>query len=159
MKPDSIRIAIGNEDISLLPNDSEIVSRSEIDLSTKLSRNNILKYPIVLSPMDSCSDVESCVAMNKIGAAGILHRFMSLEERIEKAKKIKEESGKCYVAVGLNDVLLDDRWEFVRSKIHEIMMQVEVDCFFLDVAHGTQRKVYDFIRRYEDLKDISRERW
>ena len=139
MKPDQLKTAIGNEDIALLPNYSDIISRSEISLKTKLSRNIELEYPIILSPMKDISDVDSCVTMNKIGAAGILHRFMSLKERIEKAKKIKQESGKCYVAIGLNDSdnILDKFWMIA-------------DCFFMDTAHGTQQKVYDYIKNYNE---------
>ena len=84
------RQAIGYDDISLLPNFSDISSRKEIDTSTKISRNNHIKIPIILSPMDTVSSVKSCIKMNKIGGAGVLHRFMSVDDQKTKSKIIKD---------------------------------------------------------------------
>ena len=84
-KPQHFKTAVGFDDINLLPNFSEVTSRRDIDTSSRMAKVNwppsstasILEYPIILSPMDTVSSVESCIAMNKIGAAGVLHRFMS----------------------------------------------------------------------------------
>jgi len=139
MKLHDAKTGFGYEDIQLLINtNTDIVSRDEVDLSTRLSRNVKLDYPIVLSPMDTVSSVESCIALNKMGAAGILHRFMSIEERIEAARKIKEESGWCYVAVGLNDS---------RDNLNLLSM---ADCFFLDCAHGGMKKVLEWIKDFKE---------
>ena len=67
---------LGYDDLQLLPNFSDITSRKEIDTSTKISRNFNIKLPIILSPMDTVSSVKSCIKMNQMGAAGVLHRFM-----------------------------------------------------------------------------------
>ena len=85
--------ALSYDDISLLPNFSDITSRKEVDTTTKISRNNSIKIPIILSPMDTVSSVKSCIKMNKIGAAGVLHRFMSIDDQRSKSKMIKDESG------------------------------------------------------------------
>tara|TARA_Y100000296_G_scaffold67646_1_gene80360 strand:+ start:419 stop:1519 length:1101 start_codon:yes stop_codon:yes gene_type:complete len=145
-KPQHIKEAIGFDDINLLPNFSDIKSRKDIDTSSRIARADMLgevvvsyelKYPVILSPMDTISSVESCIAVNKIGAAGILHRFMSWEERIKKAKKIKDESGRCYFAIGLNDF---ERLNEAKS--------CGVDLFFLDVAHGTTERVFSILDKY-----------
>ena len=138
-KPHQAKIAFGYEDIQLLINtDTDIVSRDEVNLSTRLSKNVQIRYPIVLSPMDTVSCVESCVAMNLIGGAGILHRFMPLEERIKAATKIKEESDRCFLAVGLNDT---------RDDLNQLSM---ADAFFLDCAHGGMRKVLEWIKDFKE---------
>jgi len=141
MKLHAAKTAYGYNDIQLLINiNTEIESRDEIDVSTKLSRNIKLKFPLVLSPMDTVSCVESCVAMNEMGAAGILHRFMSFEERIEKAKEIYNRCGRVYVAVGLGDSI-DDLVKFRN--------EILVDCFFLDCAHGGMKKVLTWIKEFK----------
>ena len=95
--------ALGYDDISLLPNFSDINSRKEVSTRSKISRNNFVELPIVLSPMDTVSSVKSCIKMNKLGAIGVLHRFMSLDDQRSKAKTIKDESGFCVTAIGLKD--------------------------------------------------------
>jgi IMP dehydrogenase len=146
MKPQNMKTAIGFDDINLLPNFSEVESRKDINTSSSIAKTiwqkedqTALSYPIILSPMDTISSVESCIAMNNIGAAGVLHRFMSWDDRVDQAKEIKEKSGKCYFAVGLDDF---DRLNVVQNL---------VDLFFLDVAHGTTKKVFKFISGYNDI--------
>jgi IMP dehydrogenase len=148
MKPQNMKTAIGFDDIDLLPNFSEVESRKDIDTSSHIAKviwqkedQTALTYPIILSPMDTVSSVESCIAMNEIGAAGILHRFQSWEDRLAQAKEVKEKSGKSYFAIGLDDF---DRLN---------QLQDIVDLFFLDVAHGTTKQVFDFIRDYNSTYD------
>ena len=95
--------ALSYDDISLLPNFSDITSRKEVDTSTKISRNHTIKIPIIISPMDTVSSVKSCIKMNKLGGVGVLHRFMSINDQAAKAKIIKDESNFCITAIGLKD--------------------------------------------------------
>ena len=103
MQKQEFKEALSYDDISLLPNFSDITSRKEVDTTTKISRNNYIKIPIILSPMDTVSSVKSCIKMNKIGGAGVLHRFMTIDDQKSKAKKIKDESNFCVTAIGLKD--------------------------------------------------------
>ncbi len=122
-------------DIQILPRFSSINSRKEVSLKTKLSRNIEIDYPLILSPMDTVSSVESCVAMNSMGAAGILHRFMPIEEQVDKAEQIKKQSGKCYVAIGLKDY---------EKRISALWSVCTPNLFVLDCANGLMDKVRDF---------------
>lgn len=137
-KPQYLKEAIGFNDINLLPNFSNVTSRRELNTNSYLARNLELEYPIVLSPMDTISSIESCCAMNEIGAAGILHRFMLEENRLNSAIEIKRATGKSYVAIGLgdNEIFLD-----------ELVFNASVDLLFLDVAHGSLKSVVDFIKK------------
>ena len=71
--------AIGYEDISLLPNFSNITSRKQVSTVTKISKNKYIDIPIILSPMDTVSSVKSCIKINQIGGAGVLHRFALMQ--------------------------------------------------------------------------------
>jgi IMP dehydrogenase len=130
--------ALGYDDISLLPNFSDISSRKEVDTSTKISRNNQIKIPIILSPMDTVSSVKSCIKMNKIGAAGVLHRFMPIEEQKVKSKMIKDESGLSINAIGLKDA--EERINLTKKY---------TDIYFLDTANGLSKNAEDFLRWYK----------
>ena len=138
--------AIGYDDISLLPNFSDIVSRKEVDTTTKISKNYKIKYPIVLSPMDTVSSVKSCIKINKIGGAGVLHRFMSVNDQKAKSKIIKDESGFSINAIGLKD-----------SEERIKATSPYTDIYFLDTANGLTKTVEDFLRWYKTsgfLQDI-----
>ena len=130
--------AIGYDDISLLPNFSDINSRKEIITQTKISKNNLINIPIILSPMDTVSTVKSCIKMNLLGAAGVIHRFMSIEEQTLKAKSIKDESNFCITAIGLKDAE-----ERIKST------SIYTNIYFLDTANGLTKNVEDFLRWYK----------
>lgn len=129
-------LAYGYDDISLLPNFSEVNSRKEVSTKTILSRNISIEYPLVLSPMDRVSTVESCIKMNYIGAAGILHRFMSIEEQSQKTRQIKEACGKSYSAICLRDY---------QYRIPALINN-GVDLLFIDSANGLSKNVFDFTK-------------
>jgi IMP dehydrogenase len=134
----NLKEALGYDDISLLPNFSDISSRKEVDTSTKISKNHQIKIPIVLSPMDTVSSVKSCIRMNKIGAAGVLHRFMSIDDQRSKSKIIKDESGFSINAIGLKDAE-----ERIRAT------STYTDIYFLDTANGLCKNVEDLLRWYK----------
>ena len=134
----ALKEAIGYDDITLLPNFSDISSRKEVSTRTKISKNNYIDIPIILSPMDTVSSVKSCIKANKIGCAGVLHRFMSIEEQSLKAKKIKDESGKSISAIGLKDAI---------ERIKKLSKYT--DLFFLDTANGLAKGVEDFLIWYK----------
>jgi IMP dehydrogenase len=130
--------AIGYEDISLLPNFSDIQSRKSVSTITKISKNKYIDIPIILSPMDTVSSVKSCIKINQIGGAGVLHRFMSIEEQLKKSKRIKDNSNFCINAVGLKDA---------RERLHALSDITDV--FFLDTANGLSSNVEDFLIDYK----------
>ena len=131
--------AIGFDDIQILPNFSNIESRKDVNTNTIISRNHQLKYGIILSGMDTVSTPEACIELNKIGAAGIVHRFMSIEEQSKIVKKVRDESGVCYAAVGLKDA--DNRIEYLIKNGANVIV--------CDVANGLNKKIFDFIKWYQ----------
>ena len=130
--------ALGYDDISLLPNFSDISSRKEVSTTTRISKNFNIEIPMILSPMDTVSSVKSCIKMNKIGAAGVLHRFMSIEEQRDKCKLIKDESNFCITAIGLKDA---------EQRIR--VTSTYTDIYFLDTANGLCKNVENFLRWYK----------
>ncbi|NBU99728.1 MAG: guanosine monophosphate reductase, partial [Spirochaetia bacterium] len=130
--------ALGYDDISLLPNFSDIISRKEVNTITKISKSKYIDIPIILSPMDTVSSVKSCIKINRVGGAGVLHRFMSPDDQAKKAKHIKDESNFCINAIGLKDF---------KERIE--MISEYTDIFFLDTANGLSQNVEDFLIWYK----------
>ncbi len=136
----SFELALGYDDLVLLPNFSDIESRKDISTETIIARNIKLKYPLILSPMLGLSTPEACIELNKIGAAGIIHRFMSFNEQLKQIKRVKDESNKSYAAIGVNDY---------RDKI-EKMVESGVDLLFCDSASGTNDKILSLVKYHKN---------
>jgi IMP dehydrogenase len=77
------------DDVLLVPRRSYVSSRHSVNTEMCIGRGNRmikLKFPIIAAPMDTVCDTEMCIAMAKAGGMGILHRYMSYEDQLQKAK-------------------------------------------------------------------------
>ena len=77
------------DDVLLVPKYSDITSRSQTDLSTKLSRNISINIPFVSANMDTVTESSMAVAMARVGGIGIIHRFLTIEEQANEILKVK----------------------------------------------------------------------
>ena len=77
------------DDVLLVPKYSDITTRSQTDLSTKLSRNISLNVPLVSANMDTVTESSMAVAMARYGGIGIIHRFLTVEEEVNEVLKVK----------------------------------------------------------------------
>ena len=77
------------DDVLLVPKYSDITSRSQTDLSTKLSRNISINIPFVSANMDTVTESSMAVAMARAGGIGIIHRFLSIQEQTNEVLKVK----------------------------------------------------------------------
>jgi IMP dehydrogenase len=84
-----IRVALTYDDVLLVPKKSSVKSRSDVSLTTKLTRNITLNNPIVSSDMDTVTEASMAIEMARNGGVGILHRFLSVEEQVLMVEKVK----------------------------------------------------------------------
>ena len=77
-----IQEALTYNDVLLVPQYSDIVSRNEVKLSSNLSDNHF-RLPIIASPMDTVSEKDMVVAMADEGGLAIIHRYNTIEEQIK----------------------------------------------------------------------------
>ena len=85
----SIREGITFDDVLLVPKFSSITSRSETDLSTRLSKNISLNIPLISANMDTVTESTMAVTMAREGGIGIIHRFLTIEEQANQVLKVK----------------------------------------------------------------------
>jgi IMP dehydrogenase len=79
------------DDILLIPQHSEIKSRKDVNLSTKIGNKRKvlgLSLPIIAAPMDTVCEWEMAVAIRHFGGLGILHRYMSIDDQVKMIKMV-----------------------------------------------------------------------
>ena len=77
------------DDVLLVPKFSDITSRTQTDLKTKLSRNISLNIPFISANMDTVTESRMAVVMAREGGIGIIHRFLTIEEEVKEVLKVK----------------------------------------------------------------------
>lgn len=83
-------IAVTFEDVTILDFKSSIPSRSAItDTATNLTRNIVLKTPVVSANMDTITESRMAIALARLGGIGFIHQFLPLEKRIKEVEKVK----------------------------------------------------------------------
>ena len=77
------------DDVLLVPKYSDITSRSQTNLKTKLSRKISLDIPFISANMDTVTESTMAVAMAREGGLGIIHRFLTIEQEVKEVLKVK----------------------------------------------------------------------
>lgn len=77
------------DDVLLIPQHSDIKSRKEVSLKTKISRTITLNIPIIASHMDTVCEAKMAIALAKLGGLGIIHRWMTIEQQVAEVTKVK----------------------------------------------------------------------
>lgn len=131
-----VMLGLTYDDVLLLPDASEVIP-SEVDTSTRLTRNISLRIPLVSSPMDTVTESAMAIAMAKAGGIGIIHRNLPVDEQVTHVKLVKGV-GLAGAAVGVGDD------GFARAKA---LIEAGVDVVVVDTAHGHHRGVLDAIAR------------
>jgi len=114
------------DDVLLVPQYSDIESRSEVSLTTDLGRGVELGLPIIASPMDTVSEADMAGSLGELGGISIIHRYNSIEEQTAMIASI---GGNTLVgaAVGVSG-------DFADRAVSAVAAGAKVIC--IDVAHG-----------------------
>lgn len=81
------------DDVLLLPNYSDVVP-SEVNVSTRVTRNITLNIPIISAAMDTVTEARTAISMARQGGLGFVHRNLTIEDQALEIDKVKKsESG------------------------------------------------------------------
>jgi len=135
----NIRKCFSYDDVLLVPQYSNIVSRREVDIGSSLGENLDFALPIISSPMDTITETAMATAMCTSGGLGIVHRYNSIEKQADLCRNIK---GIRAAAIGISG-------DYLHRAIGLVDSGAQILC--LDVAHGhheLMRSAIEGIRAY-----------
>jgi IMP dehydrogenase len=146
-------LALTYDDIQLVPSFSNIKSRKDIKLNTKLSRRYGLLNPLIASPMDTVCEVGMAYKMAIYGGAGIIHRFMSIEEQCRQVdllvtKLSNNNTYRDWKSNGVLDIPIVAAIGVGNEQYLRAVKLVEsgANVLLIDVAHGHHQNVIDMIQ-------------
>jgi IMP dehydrogenase len=111
------------DDVLLVPQYSEVRSRSNVDLSTSVGKAK-MRIPIIAANMDTVCGPEMAGTIDALGGFGVVHRNIPLTERFGS---VAGRTVRSAVAFGVNEDL-----DVVISEANRWKTKILV----LDIAHG-----------------------
>ena len=119
--------AVTYDDMLLVPQYSDIKSRNDVNIGSWL-KNTEYQLPIMSAPMDTVSEGEMLVAMDRAGGLGVLHRYNTIDEQTRLANEgFARGATNFAAAVGVTDDYLERA---------STLVDIGVNTLCLDVAHG-----------------------
>jgi len=85
----TIQESLSFDDVLIEPRYSEIDSRKNIKLYSRLTKNISLHLPLISSPMDTITEANMAISMATNGGLGIVHRYNTIEQQVDMIKKVK----------------------------------------------------------------------
>ena len=141
------------DDVLLVPKYSDITSRSQTDLSTKLSRNISINIPFVSANMDTVTESLMASAMARAGGIGIIHRFLTIKEQANEILKVKR-SGSVMIENPYSisaDKSIEDALDYAQDK--EISGLLVVDSNSKLIGIVTERDLL-FANKTNKIQDV-----
>ena len=112
------------DDVLLVPQYSDIKTRSSVSLKVELGSGITLHSPFVSAPMDTVTGHRMASAMARTGGLGVIHRYNSIDEQIQIFKKVERTSA---AAIGVTG-------DFIERAVALADEGCKILC--IDVAHG-----------------------
>lgn len=130
------------DDVLIVPSKSDIRSRKDPDLTSKLTKTKSISLPIISANMDTVTEAGMAMAMNNLGGLGIIHRFMSIENQVREVEAVKESGARILSAsIGVNDDFK------VRA---QALIKAGVNVMTIDIAHGHSVQMIETMKWLKD---------
>lgn len=122
-----ITLALAYKDVLLVPQFSDIHSRNEVSLATKIAPDIELGIPLIAANMDTITSIELATTLSSLGGITFIGRFDTPEVQAEKIASIKASGGRSIGVIGVKDDYL---------KRAELLLKAGSLGLHLDIAHG-----------------------
>jgi IMP dehydrogenase len=124
-------IALTFDDVLLKPRFAGF-SRSEINLTTQLTKHIRLASPLTAAPMDTVTEGQLAIALARVGGIGFIHRNLSIEDQAKEVELVKKEGLLVGAAVGSTSGF--------EERVKQLV-DAGVDVILVDSAHGYSKQV------------------
>jgi IMP dehydrogenase len=132
------------DDILMVPQYSEVISRSTVDLKMPIGGHSWLDFPVIASPMDTVCEKEMAIAIAESGGIGIIHRFMSAKSQIRMVEEVHNYSDlKLPVGAALSSTFIEEHVEKLIS--------TGVSMLLIDTANGHSKMAIDAVVRLKSI--------
>jgi IMP dehydrogenase len=121
------------DDILLLPDYADF-DRSDIDLSTRFTKNISIAVPFVSSPMDTVTEEKMAITLAQLGGIGIIHRNLPITDQAAQVSKVRKQKLQVGAAVGVS--------RGFEERV-EALAKADVSVIVVDSAHGFAKPVID----------------
>ena len=168
------------DDVQIVPKYSEINHRADVDLTSRFTKNTILRIPVVSSPMDTITEYDMALEMMDWGGVGVIHRFMSIEYQSDMMSRLYKEWDSYFDILGnsitksdwedlkdilpMNDSMKKDDYDIWKKTplcasigitgdyLERAQELVKNGCnvLLIDVAHGHHKLVKEGVRRLKN---------
>jgi len=129
------KMGLSFNDVTLVPQHSEIATRKTVDLSTQLGTLK-LQVPLISANMDSITGLKMAMAMSEAGGLGILHRYQSSEKTIQDIRHLKTGGQLAVPSIGIKESDKD---------LVLVYKDAGADAICIDVAHGDHQGCDDMV--------------
>jgi len=135
------------DDVVFEPKYNKVLSRKDVELRTRVTRNYEIDIPILAANMDTICEAEMAIALGKLGGLGVIHRFMKIEEQAKQVREVKKEGLICAAAIGVKDV----------KERADALVRAGLEILVIDIAHGHSKyagKTLDYLKATYPSIDI-----
>lgn len=139
-----IKDGLTYDDLLLVPQYSDIDSRSDVDLGVSINGLQF-KHPLIPANMQSITGEKMAEVVIKSGGLAILHRFMPFEEQLDIVDRLGSRvlNVMDYLAVSIG-IKYEDKLNIKR------FYDIGVRIFCIDIAHGDSKHAIEMTQWIRD---------
>jgi IMP dehydrogenase len=128
MRHDNFIETLTFDDVSMVPQYSEVRSRKEPSTLVSISKDRNLEIPIVAAPMNTVCEYEMARSLDDLGGIGVIHRYMTIQDQLQQlwdfwdTDRSKEDLP--FFAVGATGDFLERTEELYKNDVRKICIDV-----------------------------------
>ena len=132
-----INLGLSYNDVLLVPQYSDIDSRSDIDLTTTIAPGISLQIPLITVNMETVTGVDMAITIHKLGGIGLIGRFDTPDNQAQKIEHITQAGARSIGVIGVKG------HELARA---EKLLKAGSIALHLDIAHCHSKHAIDIIK-------------